>query len=350
MAVKKVTLLDVSKHTGYSAGTISEILNNKPSRYNEETKNRIKAAAEKLEYRPNFTARSLRTQKTMTVGLVIPMLFMELDEIEEVCSSNGYSLSLAVTHNRLERQDKKLFELKQRQVDGLLIVTPLHESSVISQLGAEKYPIVICDVAQNYPEIDTFMIDLKGSICLAFDQLRAKGHRNIAVFSWHTEAPYSKIRFEAFKNEWNKMGIKSEDQIYFPLKQLAYATSGSVYNTSYAAGKEFAARFAKNDPKRPTAIVAATDRIAMGAIKALTEAGWKIPEDISMVSTETEDVGRFLVNPINSVNVFHEQYRLEAFKHLIYKLGDKKSKDAPVIKRMFGISAVEGKTIAAPCF
>jgi DNA-binding LacI/PurR family transcriptional regulator len=346
---KAVTLSDIGKEVGLSVATVSQVLNGKSGRYSKVTRGRVIEVARNLNYKPNMAARSLKTQKTLTIGLVVPVLSMELDEVEEICASKGYTLSLAVSHNDPGRQHDKILELRQKHVDGIVLVHPRKDCKAVEQLRAEGYPLVISDVAVNYPEVDTFLIDLKGSIRVAVQHLVDLGHHRIASILSQSDSHYSQLRYKYWKEETVNRGFDSYEDWCFPLERMPYPVAKSIYHSSYQSARMFLERFEKDDPLRPTAIMAITDRVAMGAIKAFEEAGWRIPEDISIISAEATEMGRFCSTPLTSIEINHVKCRSEALIHLI-SLTSGEDKGSRPARRTFGLELVYGQSTSRPCF
>ncbi len=341
---KRTTLVDISKRTGFSLSTVSEILNDKNCRYSPKTRDYIKKIASELNYQPNHTARSLRTQKTFTVGLIIPMLYMELDEIHEICSSKGYTLNIFVTHNNPVRLQQQLQQLQQKNIDGALIITPLPDCELLSKLSNNKYPIVISDVVDNYPDSDTFFVDLPKSFELAFEHLKQFGHRRIGFVSNEIQTPYSLTR----KKLWNK-GVEeirsaSKNGWFFRLEGMTYPTERSIYNLAYRAAKQFLNIHTKDSPDRPTALITITDRVAIGVIKAFMEAGWRVPQDISVMSTQFVDEGRYHTASISTIDANLVNTHIAAMERLLFRLNKSQNKEQP-IKIISEAKLIPGETV-----
>jgi DNA-binding LacI/PurR family transcriptional regulator len=344
---KKTTIVDISRAAGLSLSTVSEILNNKTKNtYRKSTKERVLRIAAELNYQPNFAAQTLRTQKTLSIGLIVPMLYMELDEIEEACSSRGYIVNLLVTHNNTDRQKNCITEIKRRNLDGALVIWPLKNCPALIELTQNSYPCVICDVVNNYANSDTFLTDLDGSIVMAMDYLKEFGHSRIALFSNETISEHSRIRKKTWKRELLKLGYTSSNNWFFPLESMTYPTEASIYDTSYRAAKYFLNTYSKNDSERPTAILAITDRVAIGIIRAFLEEEWSIPNDISVISAEAIDEGRFQHLSITSVKVHNEECHLNAMQYLIRKLEHKTDLANTPTKHTYDIELIKGQTVA----
>lgn len=340
-----VKLSDISKQLGLSISTVSAVLGQKDTRHSAETKARILELAEKLNYKPNFAARSLRSRRTSTIGLVAPLLTMDIDEVEEVCSAAGYTLTVGIFHNSLERQSNRILEMKQKNIDGLLLINPVVGCDVIRNLAQESYPIVISDVAVNYPIVDTFIIDIEGSIRVAVEHLASLGHRKIALISTDSKSDYSRLRKQSWETLMPALGHRNYSEYIFLLDRMTYPAKYSVLKSAYNCAKNIVNRFSIDDPARPTAVVAVADDVAIGAMKGFQDCGWSVPCDISIISAEKSEFGEYCNVSLTAIMPKQEQCRKDALKRLIAIINDEVEDMLPIQKK-YQVELVPGKSTA----
>jgi len=330
-APQKPTLKYLSKRLGLGVSTVSQVLNNKDFRCAPETRRRVLAMAEELNYRPNVAARSLRNQRTHTIGLVAAGLAMELDVIELVCWKAGYTLSVTATHYNLEKQSEILRQLRQKHVDGMVLMDPLPDDPAIQELLEEHYPLVIVDAWDSYHQVSTFINDTEAGVRHAVEYLGELGHRRIAAVFADSPLPHSRLRNRGWREGVQQLGGQVCEDWYIPL--AAKDLHADNYDSAYEAGEEFMRRFSRNDPDRPTAVYASADEVAVGLIKAFLEGGWTVPDDISIIGTNASAVGKHCVVPVTSVDVQHIRCRTEAVEHLLAILNEEAELHPPVKRR-----------------
>jgi DNA-binding LacI/PurR family transcriptional regulator len=268
-----VSLKKLAAHLDLSPTTLSMVLNNSPlaSTIPQETKDRIFEAARKFDYRPNFIARSLRSARTYTLGVLVPELSdgysaMVLSGVEEHLLKEGYFYFVASHRHRpdlIERYPRLLLE---RCVEGLIAVdTPVtHEP---------PYPVVTVSGHHDARGITNVLLDHGQAAKLALEYLTHLGHRQIAVIKGQDFSSDTKVRWEAIRHEAGEIGASIDPSLVAQLEgDLPSPETGYVAAQKLlASGRSFTALFAFNDVS------------AIGAIRALQEAGHRVPEDISVV-------------------------------------------------------------------
>ena len=347
-ANRPVTLKEISHQLGLGMSTVSEVLNNKPIRCKPSTRKRILDLAHELNYRPNIVAQSLTSQKTKTIALVTTSLFMELDEIEQICWGGGYTMNVTATHLNHDKQRGILAQLRQRHVDGAMLIEPLPDCEMIAELGREKYPLVVVDNELSYPQLDMFMPDIKGGVKAATKHLIALGHRRIAATFARSPYAFSTLRKEGWREGISEeLGIEPPEQWLVALKPDYH--SDEVYSMAYEAAGEFMRRFGKDDTGRPTAVFCSADEVAVGMIHGFYDAGWRVPEDISVIGMMALEAGRYCRPPVTSVDIEHRKCRKEAIKRLFRLVMDGQVGSEPV-QTKFGVHLVERASTARPPF
>ncbi|MBA1336160.1 MAG: hypothetical protein HPY66_2119 [Firmicutes bacterium] len=272
----KITLKDVAKMAGVSPSTVSRVITkSKDLNIKDETRQRILDTIEKLDYKPNVIARSLRIKSTNTLGMIIPDItnsfFSALFKgAEKLASEKGFSIILANTDDNLAKAEKLINNMRQRQVDGLLLATTHISDDTLHSMNVNKYPHVFVNRHLNN-EIESYVIvDNFLGTTLAMEHLVALGHSKIAHISGPSSVDTAFKRFEGYK-----FSLERNDLCYNPdLVVESEMTEEGGYKAFYELVK-----------KRVdfTAVYAANDLIAVGLMTAAKEKGLKIPEDFSLV-------------------------------------------------------------------
>ena len=269
----KVTLKTIAEHLGLTAGTVSAALNNSAAARSipEHTKNRIIEAAQELNYRPNFFARTLRLKRTYTIGVIAEEIgdaygALIISGIEEYLRKNNYFF-LTVIH----RHDPKLLQayaqmLLTRGVEGFITT----DTSIQQKLAL---PTVAVAGHQPVEGVTNIVLDHKRAARLALEHLQGLGHENIAFIRGQTISSDSAVRWAAICEVAQELGIPIRPELTIQLEGV-----DSTPAIGYPFAKQLLGR-----KENFTALFAYNDISAIGSIWAFREAGLRVPEDISIV-------------------------------------------------------------------
>ena len=268
-----VTLKAVAAHVGLSAGTVSAVLNDAPSAKHipKATRERIVAAARKLDYRPNFFARSLRKQRTLTIGVIA----------HEIGDGYGSSVIAGIESGTrqkdyffvtgIHRHDSQMFErycrlLLQRGAEGIITV----DYNLAHSLPV---PAVAIPGHMENQGVTNITLDHRHAAELAFEHLVGLGHQKIAILKGHPDSADANYRWNAVQEVAQEIGFELDSDLVIPIESKESTPS---------LGYPFAKRLIEK--KKPfTALFAYNDISAIGAIRAFQEAGFRVPQDISVV-------------------------------------------------------------------
>jgi LacI family transcriptional regulator len=305
------TLRDVAEAAGVHAATASRALNPKAQRLvNAETVRRVMRAAEALGYQPNPIARSLKTSKSSTVGLVIPDLTNPLFPpivrgIENVLESAGYSALIVNTDNDPERERALIESLRSRQVEGLIIATARLDHPLLQQLQGQHVKIVLINRRIENLRMPFVVGDDATGIALAVKHLVDLGHTRIAHIAGPQITSPGLVRSRAFRHAVRDHGLEEDAA---PIVECAH------WNEADGAGSM---RELLDRGTRPTAIVAGNDLIALGCYDVFAERGISCPEDISVVGFNDMPFLDKLRPPLTTVGVPHHELGAEAARMLL---------------------------------
>ena len=270
---QKVTLKTIAKQLGVTPGTVSAALNNSPAARSipQRTKDRVIQAAQALNYRPNFFARTLRLKRTYTVGVIAEEIgdaygAIVISGVEDYLRNHDYFF-LTVSH----RHDPKLLQtyaqmLLTRGVEGFITTdTSITEKPAL--------PTVAVAGHQRIEEVTNIILDHKRAARLALEHLRGLGHQEIAFIRGQTLSSDSAVRWTAICEVADELGICVRPELTIQLEG-----TDSTPAIGYPFAKQLLAR------KQPfTALFAYNDISAIGSIWAFHEAGLRVPQDISVV-------------------------------------------------------------------
>lgn len=287
----RVTLKAVAEHLGLTPGTVSAVLNNSAASkaIPQHTRERVLQAARELNYRPNFMARSLRVQRTFTIGVILEEIgdgygSSIVSGIEEYIRKKNYFF-LTVAH----RHDEELLHsysqmLLARGVEGFITVdTSLRE--------APPLPTVAVAGHRQLENVTNIILDHRQAALLALKHLKELGHHEIAFLRGHPQSSDSEVRWNSICEVARELGIGIHPELVVQIQGL-----DSTPELGYPFGKELLAR------KAPfTALFAYNDISAIGAMRAFQEAGLRIPEDVSVVGFDDIASAIFCIPSLTSV-------------------------------------------------
>jgi DNA-binding LacI/PurR family transcriptional regulator len=272
-SVAGVTLKSLAEHLQLSPATVSLVINRSPAAKSipQRTQERIRAAARELKYFPNFVARSLRAQRSFTIGVVVPEISegyaaLVMSGIEDHLLQEGYFYFVVSHRHREDLIDEYPRLLQQRAVEGLIAVdTVCHDTVGI--------PVVAVSGHRELPGVTNIVLNHARAARLAVQHLYELGHRRIAFIKGQAFSSDTEARWQAVRRAAQDIGVPVDDRLVGQLEgessspELGYEVTRKLLATDAS----FSALFAFNDIS------------AIGAIRALREAGRRVPEDVSVV-------------------------------------------------------------------
>jgi LacI family transcriptional regulator len=300
MAKRRPTQADVARIAGVSQTTVSYVLNgNTTISVPEETRQRILSAAQTLNYVPDYAARSLRTRKTHTIAAIIPDIANPFyptfaRAVQDIARQNNYDLILYNTDELAEEELKCLRSVERGRVDGVIIV-PFHSHpDDLCRLIERNMAVVVIGTGEGtYGGIlNTVGTDDIAVATLAVNHLIEKGHRDIAMIVG-TDGPPHRTRIEGYWRALQAAGIAYQ--------QIA---DGQAFNEGggYEAMQQILGM-----AQQPTAVFAANDLMAIGAMRAIKEVNLRIPEDIAIVGIDNIPAASLVLPALTTVNPFPER-------------------------------------------
>ncbi|MEM8556870.1 MAG: LacI family DNA-binding transcriptional regulator [Bacteroidota bacterium] len=273
-----VTIYDIADRAGVSIATVSRVLNRHP-RVSEKTRARVFSVAEELGYQPHVSARSLARQNTQLVAAVVPMMtsyfFMEVIRgIQDRLASSEYDL-LVYASRSMEAMDDQMRRAAQKgRADGVLVCsTPLDDRQV-DYLSSVDVPCVLVDAFHG--AFDSVSVDNRRGGYVATQHLLAQGYRRVALIMAHPHSVPARDRREGYEAALAEAGLDLDSQLVHTSADDD-TMHGYTRESGYTAMN---ALLALPDP--PDAVFAASDVQALGALKALREAGLRAPSDLAL--------------------------------------------------------------------
>ena len=284
------TIRDVAKRAGVAPITVSRVINNSGP-VSPETRARVEAAIAELHYVPNTLARSLRFKETHTLALILtdiinPFWTTVARGVEDTASMRGFSVIVCNTDDSAEKQARYVDLVLQKQVDGVILV-PLPEApEIVTSIQRQRVPVVLLDAPMPDAQVDVVRADSQEAGYQLVRYLLDLGHRRIAMLAGPQNHFTSKERVAGYRRAMEEAGLADAVSIYYD----SYNRQGGYRSTQrlLASGS------------LPTALVAANNFIAVGAIVALREAGLSVPQDVSLACVDDIPVAA-MIDPFLTV-------------------------------------------------
>jgi len=288
---KMPTIRDVAKQAGVATMTVSRVINN--SGYvSDTTRAKVESAIAELGYIPNMLGPSLRFNQTNTLALILtditnPFWTTVARGVEDAAQEKGYSVILCNTDESIQKQDQYLTMLLKRRIDGILFVPADNEAEPVRLIQKHNIAVVVLDRLISNMDVDVVRGDSFGGAYQLATHLIELGHQHIAVLSGPKNIFTSVERVAGFRQAMEEAGLEHNlENVYW----------GSFSQT---LGCEMAEQALKSTP-RPTAFLAVNNFIANGALQTFSQAGLRVPEDVSVV---TFDDIPTIINPVPFLTV-----------------------------------------------
>ena len=297
-----ISLKELARHLKVDPSTVSVVLNDVPGRsISQATRARIREAAEELGYRPSLLARSLRQQKTQTVGVLLPLVGEEyhaqvLGGVASELESHGYSYLIAQHRHDARRVTEYTQMLVSRGAEGFIAIdTHLEESPHV--------PVIAVAGHKKLEDVTNIVLDHDRAGTLTLQHLYELGHRRVAVIKGQPSSSDTETRWKATSDAARSLGVEIPKRLVVQLDQDV--TSPEL---AYDLVRKLLAKQANF-----TAIVCFNDVAALGAIRAVSDAGLQVPDDISVVGFDDIRVALYAKPSITTVHQpLHEMGELAA--------------------------------------
>lgn len=288
------SIKDVAKEAGVSIATVSRVLNDIDV-VNEDTKKKVLDAIKKLGYRPNIVARSLKTQRTKTIGILIPDISSQLyPEIvrgaEDVSNIYDYNVILCNSDFDVEKEKDYLRVLKEKMVDGVIYISSSLNDEILDLINELALKTVLVETKDKDGTLPSVTIDNVDAGYSGTKFLIEKGIKNPAFIGVKDDKLNAwGERYLGYEKAVKEAGLSvDQDLVYF--KNLKVSSGNDGVDRFLETGKKF------------DAVVCASDEIAIGAINRLREAGLKVPEDVSVIGFNNNYVASIFYPKITTIS------------------------------------------------
>ncbi|MES9723179.1 catabolite control protein A [Bacillus safensis] len=321
--MNNVTIYDVAREANVSMATVSRVVNGNPN-VKPTTRKKVLEAIDRLGYRPNAVARGLASKKTTTVGVIIPdissIFYSELARgIEDIATMYKYNIILSNSDQNTDKELHLLNTMLGKQVDGIVFmggnITDVH----VEEFKRSPVPIVLAASVEEQAQTPSVNINYEQAIYDSVQLLVEKGHKRIAFVSGLMSEPINSVRkLAGYKRALEEAGIAFDDTL---------VAEGDY---SYDSGIEALAHLLEQSDK-PTAVIAATDEMALGVIHGAQDRGVSIPEDLEVIGFDNTRLS-LMVRP-QLTTVVQPTYDIGAVAmRLLTKLMNKEQVDDQIVE------------------
>lgn len=313
------TIYEIAKLAGVSTTTVSKVINNYPD-VSDKTRNKIKKILEKENFLPNAQAQGLTTKKTWTLGVVYfedlgiglshPFFSKVIEAFKKQADKHGYSLLFGSKNDRL-KNTTFLEYFKYKSVDGITIICTDPNDRETLELIESDFPIVVIDMLNE--NTSTVTSDNEYGCKLAMEYLFSLGHKKIAHINGTDQIDNlpSMSRMESYKKYIKEFNLYKNDD---------YLVNGK--NFDFDSGYEAMNKLLKlKNP--PTAVLGASDKIALGAIKAIQNNGLRVPEDISVIGFDDIELAEYVTPRLTTIRQNCDEIGKAAIDILVEQINKK---------------------------
>jgi len=314
-----ITIKEVAKKANVSITTVSRVSNGSKG-VSAKTRRRVLNVIKELGYSPSAIASSLKTRLSKSIGIAVPDAMGDfygevINEIESVATENGYNLVISLNHHIVQEELSAVNFFKAKKVDGAILVTTSGDDDYIRSLIGEGYNIVLLDRDPHGLKLDTVKIDNFRGGYIATEYLLNLGHSVILFIQGVPYIDSSKERFNGYKRALKDNKIKFSPDFIL--------NGDFTVDSGYLSMKKYLEECDLNF----TAIFAANDQMAIGAIKALNDKGISVPDEVSIVGFDDSYISPYVIPPLTTIKQRREEMGRVAAELLLDKISSQNKKE-----------------------
>ncbi|MRH41933.1 substrate-binding domain-containing protein [Aquibacillus halophilus] len=322
----KLTIKDIARMAGVSPGTVSKVINNTGS-ISPKTIKKIMKIIEDTGYKPSFSAKSLATKRSNLIGLIYagevnvefnhPFFNQVVNAFKSAIGKLGYDILIFSNNEFSNDRENYLKRCKHFQLDGCILIAGEHLEEAVYELDQSNIPCVGVDIELSGPSSSFVTTDNSKVSAKVVEHLYLNSIKEVAFIGGPEDSIISNIRKEAFINNMNQFGMTMRDH---------WMQYGDYFeDTGYKSMKQILAQ-----RPFPQAVFAASDMMALGAIRAIKEAGLKVPEDIKIIGCDDIEACRYSDPPLATVKQDKDKMgRLAA--HMLHDLINNNTEPSSVL-------------------
>ncbi|MGE6754737.1 LacI family DNA-binding transcriptional regulator [Rossellomorea sp. NPDC071047] len=306
-----ITIKEVARRAQVSSATVSRMLNN--SGYvSEEARDRILKVIEETGYVPSENAKSLRTKKTKVIGVILPKLGSEttsrmVNGLDQILAEKGYQILLANTNLNATKEIEFIRLLKSRDVEGIILSATNTSGPLMDEVQRLNIPVVV--VGQDLPDTPSVAFNEMMASKDMIDYFIEKNHEKIAFIGVsESDRAVGLLRKQGYLSAMAEHGLRIED----------HWIQTAVFDVE--SGYQAMKNIMENSVHPPTAVFAVTDRLAIGAMNYIKQAGLRIPEDIALAGVGASELSQYVTPSLTTVDFHYHKAGQEAANMILAQI------------------------------
>jgi len=339
MEKRAATIQDVAARAGVSITTVSRVINDTDYPMRPETRRRVLEAIEALDFRPSPLARGLLGKSTRTIGLIIPDIsnpyYPLLSRgVEDVASEHGYTVIFCNTDRKVAKLRNYLEVLREKQADGIIFAGGGMDTEgdplPLTEIGS---PVVL--VGRHRLPFPSVQVDNVGAALVATEHLIQLGHRRIAFIGGPTALSSARDRLKGYRRAMEQAGLPIDD--------------GMVREGDFGhdSGYRACVSLLEDVSPRPTAIFAANDQMALGAMAAALDLGVRVPDELAVVGFDDIPAGRFVRPSLTTISLPTYEMGTTAARLLLKMLAGEEVEEITGLPTTLVVRQSSGMPVAA---
>jgi DNA-binding LacI/PurR family transcriptional regulator len=293
---KRATIKDIAEHTGFSIATVSRVLNKKGLFYSTKTFEKIQKAIKEMDYHPDAIARGLKTQKTFNIAFLEPWISDFFSEVflgvQDAANKAGYSVAIFSSNYNKEQEKRNVNTILSNRLDGIIISSAILDRQNLTKIEEQKIPVVAIEKIVDDSLISCITIKNKEISKRAIEYLINLGHKRIGFISEPLDIGNLRYRFKGYKEALSDNSLTLDESIVF----IDETFRGQRYLTYYDFTKKNLGKI-----KSCTALFITSDEAALAVMKALSDEGISVPDDISIIGFDGLDMSKYLIPSITTI-------------------------------------------------
>jgi len=317
--MKKFTIKDIARLANVSTATVSRVINNYPF-IHKKTRKKVQDIILQVDYQPNATARSLATNKSRMIGVIVwdlgSLFFSEIvQKIGKECRKRGYQPIFCSTEGRDEIQEEYINLLRQENIEGFLIATAnLSDPQIEKLVLQDSPPVVLIDRTLQTELASSVTVDNEQGAYLAIQHLIEHGHRRIACVTGPENSSSGLGRIQGYQKALLEKKIPIDRQLIIP--------GNFLRESGYHAAKKIISLKAE----KPTAIFCSNDCMALGIMEFFSNQGIRIPQDFSLIGFDDISIASFSFIQLTTIDSRKIEVVRTAIDLLFQKIADPNNK------------------------
>ena len=324
---KPVSIKDIAKEASVSIATVSYVINNKKN-VSKKTREKVQSIIDKLGYRTNIIARSLRTKSTKAIGVIVPDISTPFTSqvvrgMEEIAKTAGYTLILGCHYYDIVEEERQVQVFLDQFIDGIILFNGF-DNSLFVEVVSKKIPLVLVDRKVKNENIPSVTVDNIKGVESAVDYLVLKGHKKIGYVTFdYKNHTIVKERYDGYCRGLKKNKIQYNE---------GYVVNTDIFRLKEIEGTyEFMKKYFLTSKDIPTAFITISDFNAYGIILAARETGLEVPEDISVIGYDNIIFSKLIDPPLTTVKQPKKLMGRTGMELLIKIISNKKLKQKNIV-------------------